>query len=77
MSEVMVDVMLHINEKLQQPTLDAIKDNLLNLDGVSTAFYNSDMPYLMMVEYDPETINSLSLLETVWEQGIDARLVGL
>ena len=77
MKQAIVDVMLHTSESLQKPALDSIVSGLLQQTGVSTASYTEDRPHLMIVKYDSEATNSLSLLNAVVAKGIHAKLIGL
>lgn len=77
MSVVIADVMLHIKEALDTSLLEQIKQGLLNLEGVDRASYQSNIPHLMIVEYDSEVINAQAVLSFVREQGYNASLVGL
>jgi len=77
MSDKMVDVMLHIDETLKQDELESVRDDILKLNGVLSAGYHNDKPHLMIIEYNPDDINSSDFLETVKNKGIHAELVGL
>ena len=73
----MVDVTIHIDESLAHDKIENIRDSLLARNGVAAASFHDKTPHLIVVEYDPQAINSSSLLSTVTSQGYHAELVGL
>lgn len=73
----MVDVMIHIDENASSEEREAIRDALLQHDGVDAAAYHSDKPHLMMVEYNPDTVSAQDLLNTVKSCRVHAELIGL
>ena len=77
MSNTMVDVMLHIDESLNHEALESIRDDILSLNGVMAASYQDEKAHLMIVEYDPDSVNSSAFLTAVKGQGAHAQLVGL
>lgn len=77
MSDVIVDVMLHIDETLSNEELESIRNNFLCMEGVAAASYHEDKRHLMIIEYDPEVVQSSQFLEEIKVQGFHAKLVGL
>ncbi len=77
MSEKMVDVTLHIDEDTSHDEREALRDKLLQKQGVMAADCHDDKPHLMIVEYDPEFIKSSDFVNVAKEQGLHAELIGL
>ncbi len=77
MSMEMVDVMLHIDENTTHDEREALRDRVLARDGVMAAAYHDNTPHLLVVEYDPDILNSQTILEAVERTGVHAELVGL
>lgn len=77
MRSKLVDITMHIDQRIQQPELESLRKRLLSTDGVKTADYQTRRPHLMIVGYDPEKVNSLEFIRIARRKGIDAELVGL
>ena len=77
MTEKVVDVTIHLDESLGAGDREEIQDKLRGLRGVVAASSQDETPHLVMVGYDPETIDGRAILDTVTESGIQAELVGL
>ncbi len=77
MSTHMADVTIHIDENTDHATRERIQDTLRELAGVMAASSHDERPHLMVVEYDPERIDSRKLLDTVTASGVHAELIGL
>ena len=77
MTTQMTDVTIHIDETLDTNRLEKLRDKLLSERGVMSADYRQENPHLMVVGYDPDSVNSTRLLKTVEAQGVHAELIGL
>ena len=77
MSTKMTDVTLHIDETTSHDEREALRDNLLELHGVMAAAYHDNQPHLMVIEYDPDEINSRDFLTAATNKGLHAELIGL
>jgi hypothetical protein len=77
MGESMTGVTLHIDEDTTHDQREAFRDTLLALNGVMAAAYHDDKPHLVLIEYDPDTINSKEFVNTARHNGFHAELVGL
>ena len=73
----MSDVTLHIDEKTDQEELESLRDRLLHVNGVMAAAYQDETPHLMVIEYDPELVESVKFLEVAKGQGLHGQLVGM
>ncbi len=78
MSDIkMVDVTLHIDENIDHASREVMQDKLRALDGVVAAVSRDEKPHLLVVEYNPDRVNSDAILACVQEQGVHAELIGL
>ncbi|WP_018233116.1 hypothetical protein [Thioalkalivibrio thiocyanodenitrificans] len=77
MSNHMADVTIHIDEETDHATREHIQDALRDLPGVMAASNQHERPHLMVVQYDPEQVNSRTLLDSVTASGVHAELIGL
>ena len=77
MGTKMTDITLHINESTNHSDREALRDSLLGMDGVMAAAYHDEKPHLMMIEYDPDLINSTEFLTSASDRGLHAQLIGL
>ncbi|MEN8803635.1 MAG: ATP-binding protein [Thiogranum sp.] len=76
MSDLMVDVTLHIDEDTTHDQREEFRDTLLALDGVMAAACHDEKPHLMLIEYDPETIKSIEFVNAAKKSGFHAELIG-
>ena len=77
MTDKMVDVILHLDENITHDDRENIRDSLLDLDGVLAAACHDEKPHLLIVEYNPDIINSSEFLKVTQDRGLHAELVGL
>ena len=77
MSNNMVDVTIHIDEETNRDEREGLRDSFLAMNGVMAADYTDAQPHLMIVEYDPDVINSSALLQTVSDRGLHGQMLGL
>lgn len=77
MAPKMVDVTLHLDEDTSHEQREALRDKLLQLDGVMAADYHDDRPHLLILEYDPDTVSAGHFLSVVKDTGLHGELVGL
>lgn len=77
MSDKMVDVTLHIDETTNHADRESLRDDILHNVGVMAAAYHDDKPHLMVIEYDPDKINSSQFVNIAERKGLHAQLIGL
>ena len=77
MATKMTDVTLHIDENTTHDKREQFRDSLLNMKGVMAAACHDEKPHLMVIEYDPDSINSTQLLSAATQNGLHAELIGL
>jgi len=71
------DFLVHIDETLNQPALEAIEDDIRHCNGVVSAGHRSDKPHLVHVIYDSDTTRMAEIVEDVRQRGLHAQAVGL
>jgi hypothetical protein len=77
MTESMVDITLHIDEETSHEDREKLRDKLLGMDGVMAAASHDEKPHLMIIEYDPDVINSSAFIKIAQDSGLHAELIGL
>ena len=77
MTDEMVDVTLHLYENISHEEREKFRDSLLNMSGVMAAACHDEKPHLVVIEYNPETINSSEFVKTAQANGLHAELIGL
>lgn len=77
MESKLVDVTMHLDQRIQSSQLESLRDRLLATDGVMSADYQSKRPHLMIIGYDPEKISSMEFLRVAQQKGIHAELIGM
>jgi hypothetical protein len=70
------EVTLHIDEATTHDERENFRDRLLGRDGVIAASCHDERPHLMLIEYDPELINSREFLTEASNRGLHAELIG-
>lgn len=71
------NVVVDLKQVLSRKRGDELESELGGMDGVTRAQVSSRARRLVLVDYDPETINSQKILGAVVRQGFDARLIGM
>jgi hypothetical protein len=77
MEPQLVDITMHIDQRIQAPQLEDLRDRLLSTNGVMSADYQSNRPHLMIIGYDPGKIDSMEVLRVAEQKGIHAELIGM
>ena len=73
----LVDITLHIDENLNAEQKGTLEESLRALDGVISVHNSEKTPHLSIVQYNPDKINSKSILKRITDQGAHAELIGL
>ena len=76
MSENAVKIVLHIDEELDQVSREQIEQALAQSRGIVNAHINETRHHLMLVDYEPQQLNTTDVLHQVIQQGVHAELVG-
>ena len=70
------EVTLHIDENTTHEERENFRDLLLKREGVFAASCHDEKPHLMLIEYDPDTINSMEFVKEAGKKGLRAELIG-
>ena len=73
----LAEVTLHIDEDTSHDERENFRDVLLSMDGVMAAAYHDEKPHLIMIEYNPDVINSIEFVDAAKKQSLHAELIGL
>jgi len=73
----LVDVTMHIDENLNAEQKGTLEESLRTLDGVVSVHNSEKTPHLSIVQYNPDKIDSKSILKRITDQGAHAELIGL
>jgi hypothetical protein len=71
------EVTLHIDEDTTHDDRENFRDLLLQKTGVFAASYHDEKPHLMLIEYNPDLINSMEFVNEAKRRGLHVELVGL
>jgi hypothetical protein len=77
MSTRLAEVTLHIDEDTSHEKREEFRDVLLAIDGVMAAAYHDEKPHLMLIEYNPDAVNSIRFVDAASKQNLHAELIGL
>lgn len=72
-----VDVVVHVEERLGNEAQQALEERLRQREGVIAPRFSEGRPHLLVVAYNPARIGSAALLKAVRDEGYQARLVGM
>ncbi len=70
------NVVVHIDESLSAKQLQAMEQDVAGVSGVLCTCVHEKTPHLMVVDYDPRTLHSSSLLQYIRGGGVHAELIG-
>jgi len=71
------DVLIHLDQNINESEKENIIEQLRAVEGVIAPRFNKEREQLLLVSYNSDTINSLTLLNEVHDKGYKAQLVGL
>ena len=77
MGAKLAEVTLHIDEDTSHDERESFRDVLLAMDGIMAAAYHDEKPHLMLIEYNPDVINSIEFVNAAKKHGLHAELAGL
>lgn len=77
MGKSIADVLVHIDENLSQERLHEVESLIEAESGIVSACGRDDKPHLVVVTYDPDQIDSQTILHKVEAQGCHAELIGM
>lgn len=70
-------VMVDLRQALSWKRIGELESEISGMDGVTRAQVSARASRLVLVDYDPKTINSQKILGAVLRRGFDARLIGM
>ena len=70
------EVTLHIDEATSHEERENFRDALLAMEGVMAASYHDERPHLILIEYNPDAINSIAFVSAAKKNGLHAELIG-
>jgi hypothetical protein len=76
MGTKLAEVTFHIDEETTHDERESFRDILLGMGGVVAAAYHDEKPHLMLIEYDPDAINSMAFVDAARNRGLHAELIG-
>jgi hypothetical protein len=76
MDTKLAEVTLHIDEGTSHDEREKFRDVLLAMNGVMAAAGQDEKPHLMLIEYNPDAINSIEFVNAAKKHGLHAELIG-
>ncbi|MGB5179230.1 MAG: ATP-binding protein [Gammaproteobacteria bacterium] len=76
MDTKLAEVTLHIDESTSHDQREKFRDALLSMDGVMAAAHHDEKAHLMLIEYNPDVINSIEFVHAAKQHGLHAELIG-
>ena len=72
----LAEVTLHIDKSTSHDVREKFRDVLLAMDGVLAAACHDAQPHLLLIEYNPDAVNSIEFVNAARQQGLHAELIG-
>lgn len=72
-----VDILVSVHADLPDKARTNIERDLQGCDGVMSAHFSAGHPHILEVAYNPQAINSETLLKHITERGFGANMFGL
>ena len=76
MDTKLAEVTFHIDEDTSHDEREKFRDVLLAMEGVMAAAGLDERPHLMLIEYNPDAINSIEFVNTAKAHGLHGELIG-
>ncbi|WP_303902634.1 ATP-binding protein [Thiohalomonas denitrificans] len=71
------DVTVHIDEELDDARTSQVCSTLEGVNGIQRVRCAEHQKHLIVVEFDPDAVDSHAVLDHVQRQGLHAELIGL
>jgi hypothetical protein len=71
------EVVVHIDERVDDATLDALEQDIRLDPGVVSVGHRPNQNHLMLVVYDSAVARASGILHTFQDRGLHAQLVGM
>lgn len=72
-----IDFLVHIEETLDEPALEAIEKSILDGKAVAVACHHANNPHIIQVVYDSSVTRASDIVDTIRQHGVHAQAVGL
>lgn len=76
MSRKSVEIVVHIDETMSKPNLNRLEEQLCQDYGIEKVHVNPTRQHLMLIDYSPDSVNMMQVLDYVKNKGVHAELVG-
>ena len=76
MNTKLAEVTLHIDENTSHDQREGFRDVLLAMSGVMAAARHDEKPHLLLIEYNPDAINSIEFVNAAKKHNLHAELIG-
>ena len=73
----LADFLINVHAELPIDARVQLEDELSHMGGVVSACFNPRHPHIMTVTYNPDSVDSSTVLARVGTRGIEASKVGL
>ena len=77
MNTTLNEVVVHLNESVDEATLDELEQGIRKDHGVISVGQQANRNHLIMVVYDSEVARASSILHNFQERGLHAQLIGM
>jgi len=77
MDTTLNDVIVHLNESVDEATLDELEQGIRKDQGVISVGHQANRNHLIMVVYDSEVARASNILHNFQERGLHAQLIGM
>ena len=69
-------VVVHIDENLTSEEIQQLEQEVCHMNGIVSAWMDVKTPHLMVVDYDPQVVESGMLLAHIQGTGVHPSLLG-
>lgn len=77
MNTTLNEIVVHINESVDDATLDDLEQGIRLNQGVISVGHRPNQNHLMVVVYDSEIARASSVLHSFRERGLHAQVIGM
>mgnify|MGYP000486379630 CR=1 FL=1 len=77
MDTTLNEVVVHLNESLDEATLEKLEQGIRMDRGVISVGHRHNQNHLMMVVYDSSVARASNILHNFRERGLHAQLIGM
>jgi len=72
-----VEVVIHVDEALNEESRAQLIENLQRHDGVGKACFTDGRKHLILINYDPDKLQTIDVLGFVKQERVNAELIGI